>query len=30
VETDWGLYLFTGCVMASFAISFLTKRFQDG
>ncbi len=30
VETAWGLYLFTGCVMASFAISFLSKRLNDG
>ncbi len=26
VETAWGLYLFTGCVLASLAISFLTAR----
>ncbi len=26
VETSWGLWLFTGCVLASLAISILTKR----
>jgi paraquat-inducible protein A len=26
VETAWGLYLFTGCVLASIAISHLTAR----
>lgn len=26
VETAWGLWLFTGCVLASLAISILTKR----
>ncbi|KAA2316141.1 paraquat-inducible membrane protein A [Pseudooceanicola sediminis] len=26
VETAWGLYLFTGCVLASLAISALAKR----
>jgi paraquat-inducible protein A len=26
VETAWGLYLFTGCVLASLAISLLSKR----
>lgn len=26
VETAWGLYLFTGCVIASFAITFLSKK----
>ncbi|MEQ9693599.1 paraquat-inducible protein A [Shimia sp. SDUM112013] len=26
VETGWGLYLFTGCVLASLAISHLTRR----
>jgi uncharacterized paraquat-inducible protein A len=26
VETAWGLYLFTGCVLASLAISILTSR----
>lgn len=26
VETGWGLYLFTGCVLASIAISHLTRR----
>ncbi len=25
VETAWGLYLFTGCVLASFTISFLSR-----
>ncbi len=28
VETDWGLYLFTGCVLASLLISFLSKRLE--
>lgn len=27
VETAWGLYLFTGCVLASLGISLLSKRF---
>ncbi|MGH1465663.1 MAG: paraquat-inducible protein A [Cognatishimia sp.] len=26
VETAWGLYLFTGCILASIAISHLTRR----
>lgn len=26
VETAWGLYLFTGCILASIAISHLTAR----
>lgn len=26
VETAWGLYLFTGCILASLAISYLTPR----
>lgn len=26
VETDWGLYLFTGCVLASMLIAHLTDR----
>ncbi|MFV2003309.1 MAG: paraquat-inducible protein A [Paracoccaceae bacterium] len=26
VETAWGLYLFTGCIVASIAISFLSRR----
>ncbi|MGX9349980.1 paraquat-inducible protein A [Shimia sp. W99] len=26
VETGWGLYLFTGCVLASIAISHLTRK----
>lgn len=26
LETAWGLYLFTGCVLASLALSALTKR----
>ncbi|KPA23002.1 Paraquat-inducible protein A [Shimia sp. SK013] len=26
VETGWGLYLFTGCILASFAISHLTRK----
>jgi uncharacterized paraquat-inducible protein A len=26
VETAWGLYLFTGCVLASLTISLLSKR----
>lgn len=29
VETAWGLYLFTACILASLAISFLTER-QNG
>jgi len=28
VETAWGLYLFTGCILASLAISALTERAQ--
>ncbi len=28
VETAWGLYLFTGCVVASLILSLLTKRAQ--
>ena len=30
VETAWGLYLFTGCVIASFIISFLSSRQFNG
>ena len=26
LETGWGLYLFTGCILASLAISFATER----
>lgn len=26
VETAWGLYMFTGCVLASFTITFLSKK----
>jgi len=26
VETAWGLYLFTGCILASLAISFASER----
>ena len=26
VETAWGLYFFTGCILASIAIGFLTER----
>ena len=26
VETAWGLYLLTGCILASFVISYLTAR----
>ena len=26
VHTGWGLYLFTGCVLASLAISYLTRK----
>ena len=26
VETAWGLYLFTGCILASLAVGFLTDR----
>ena len=26
VRTDWGLYLFTGCILASLAISIVTPR----
>ena len=26
IETAWGLYLFTGCVIASYTISFLSKK----
>ena len=26
VETAWGLYLFTGCILASFAISMITEK----
>lgn len=30
IETAWGLYLFTGCVIASFIISFLSSRQFNG
>jgi len=30
VETDWGLYLFSGCVVASLLISILSKKYADG
>ncbi len=30
VETAWGLYLFTGCILASIAISFLTSKQTGG
>lgn len=30
VETAWGLYLFTGCVIASFLISFASKGRLNG
>lgn len=26
VQSGWGLYLFTGCVLASIAISYLTRK----
>jgi paraquat-inducible protein A len=26
IETAWGLYLFTGCILASLTISFLSRR----
>lgn len=26
VETAWGLYLFTGCILASLAVSFFTEK----
>ena len=26
IETAWGLYLFTGCILASLAIGFLTEK----
>ena len=29
VETAWGLYLFTACILASLAISILTAREED-
>ena len=29
VETAWGLYLFTACVIASYTISFLSKKPTD-
>lgn len=28
IETAWGLYLFTGCILASLSISYLTERAQ--
>jgi len=30
VETGWGLYLFTGCILLSLLISFLTERRSTG
>lgn len=30
VETAWGLYLFTGCILASLIVSHLTGRTQPG
>jgi len=30
LETAWGLYLFTGCILASLAISRLTERHAGG
>ncbi len=30
VETAWGLYLFTGCILASILIGHLTARRRDG
>ena len=30
VETAWGLYLFTGCVLASIGISHLTGKRRNG
>jgi len=30
VETAWGLYLFTGCVLASIVIAYLTERRRRG
>lgn len=30
IEAAWGLYLFTGCVVASLAVSHLTKRLAHG
>ena len=29
VETAWGLYLFTACVLLSLALSYWTKRVSD-
>lgn len=29
IETAWGLYLFTGCILASLALSFLTDRVKE-
>jgi len=26
IETAWGLYLFTGCILAGFALGFVTER----
>ena len=28
IEAAWGLYMFSGCILASIAISFLTERLQ--
>ncbi len=30
IETDWGLYMFTGCVLASFVITFLSRNTPRG
>lgn len=30
IETAWGLYLFTGCILAGLALSYLTERNQPG
>lgn len=29
IETGWGLYLFTACILASLALSFWTERSRD-
>ena len=30
LETAWGLYLFTGCILGSLAVGMLTQRLQPG
>ncbi len=30
IETAWGLYLFTACILAGLALSYLTERKQPG